>query len=105
MPVFYNYPDNYDKINSGDYKVVCDGHELKVVTTPVSAYPINQVWPGYQRPLYQTEPTSFVALGSNDKVTLEITSAKAFQKVTVRPLSKNVTPVVEAIRLKSLSPV
>lgn len=89
MPVFYNYPEKYNKI-SENLKITCEGKELKSITTPVSAYPINQVWPGYQRPIEQTEPTSFVSLGSNEPITLEITPDKAFPKVTVRPLSKNI---------------
>ncbi len=93
MLTFYNYPEKYQKV-SDDYKIVCDGKTLPCITTPVSAYPINQVWPGYQRPIEQTEPTSFVSLGSDGEVTLEITPEKAFEKVIVRPLSKNVTAKV-----------
>ena len=89
MPIFYNYPEKYDKI-SKDVKISCEGKELKCITTPVSAFPINQVWPGYQRPFEQTEPTTFITLSSNNEITLDITSAKAFEKVTVRPLSKNI---------------
>ena len=64
MPIFYNYPEKYNKI-SENLKITCEGKDLKSITTPVSAYPINQVWPGYQRPIEQSEPTSFVSLGSN----------------------------------------
>ena len=94
MAVFYNYPEKYDKIST-DIKITCEGKELKSITTPVSAYPINQVWPGYQRPFEQTEPTTFITLSSNNEITLDITSAKAFEKVTVRPLSKNITASVK----------
>lgn len=89
MPIFYNYPEKYNKI-SENLRITCEGKELKSITTPVSAYPINQVWPGYQRPIEQTEPTSFVSLGSDGVVTLEITPEKEFSKVIVRPLSKNI---------------
>lgn len=89
MSVFRNYPNKYNKISSG-LKITCEGRELSSITTPVSAYPINQVWPGYQRPLEQTEPTTFVSLESNGEVTLNVTPEKGFEKLTVRPLSKNV---------------
>lgn len=93
MPIFYNYPEKYDKI-SKDVKISYEGKELKCITTPVSAFPINQVWPGYQRPLSQTEPTTFISLGSDGEITLDITPSKSFEKVTVRPLSKNITAKV-----------
>lgn len=93
MAVIYNYPVKYNKI-SADLTIECEGKTISSVTTPVSAYPINQVWPGYQRPFEQTEPTSFVSLGSNGAVTLDITPAKAFDKVVVRPLSKKIEAVI-----------
>lgn len=91
---FYTLPEKYEK-KSTLFTVKCGNETLGVVDTPVSAFPLNQVWPGYQRPLEQTEPVSFVRLGVCGAFTLDITPAFAFEKVTVRPLSKNMTPEVK----------
>lgn len=90
---FYPIPEAYEK-KSTCFTVTCEGTALSVVDTPVSAIPFNQVWPGYQRPFDQTEPTSFVRLGSDGPFTLVITPDKPFGEVLVRPLSKNVKPAV-----------
>lgn len=93
MATYYNFPKNYEKISSS-FKVMCGDRPLDVYDCDVSAYPINQVWPGYQRPFDQTEPTSFTAIGCNGSVLLDITPEKDFGEVIVRPLSKNVKPEI-----------
>ena len=44
----YRMPDGYEKTSS-EYIVRAAGEELGVYSCDVSAHPINQVWPGYQR--------------------------------------------------------
>lgn len=44
----------------GGFSVSWQGRELPVMPARVSAYPMNQVWAGYQRPVEQTKMASFV---------------------------------------------
>ena len=92
MTEFYRIPDDYEK-RSAEFRVVCDGTVLDVNRCDVSAFPLNKVSQP-QRSFDQTEPSSFIRLGSDGEVTLQITPKKAFDEVTVRPLSKNITPQI-----------
>ncbi len=85
----YNFPDDYEKI-SNQFKVSANGERVCVYKCRVSAHPLNQEWPGYQRPIEQTEETSYVMLGSDGMVSLDITPSEPFKNVVVRPLSKNI---------------
>ena len=42
-----------------DYTLRVNGQAVPVYACRVSAMPFNQVWPGYQRPLDQTELAGF----------------------------------------------
>ncbi len=88
----YPFPKEYEKKTS-DFIVSCNDENIVVYSCDVSAYPLNQVWKGKQREFRQTERTSFVMLGSDGAVKLNIKPSKTFKKVTVRPLSKNIQPV------------
>ncbi len=90
----YPMPEKYEKISS-EYTVTCRGENVGVYSCDVSAHPFNQVWPGYQRPKSQTEKSAFLMLSSDDAVTLDISPKKSFEKVTVRPLSRKITPKAE----------
>ncbi len=85
----YKFPNEYEK-KSTQYQVCCDDQPIDVYSCDVSAVPFNQVWPGYQRPKNQTEESAYVMFSSNDSVSLEIEPKGSFNKVTVRPLSKNI---------------
>ncbi len=88
--IFTKLPPAYPR--SAAFAVTCQGTSLDVAACRVSKEPINQVWPGYQRPMDQTEPAAFLSLGSDDPVTLEVTADLPFQSAVVRPLSKGVIP-------------
>ena len=75
----YSIPDTYKNI-SNDYEVLANGEAIGVYSCRVSAYPFNQVWPGYQRPLEQTEESSFVMIGSDVQVVLQIKTKKRLIK-------------------------
>ena len=85
----YKYADDYNHLSS-DFKVYAAGKEIKVYKCTVSAYPFNRVWQGTQRSKAQTEETSYVLLGSNGAVTLEIEAKEAFENVIVRPLANGI---------------
>jgi len=44
---------------SEDYTLRVNGRAVPVYSCRVSAVPFNQVWPGYQRPVDQTELAGF----------------------------------------------
>jgi len=89
------YPAPADEEASPDFTVKVDGKEVFVYGVRVSAYPENQVWPGYQRPLDQTEMASFCYFDTDQAVNVEIESKmKKIDQVVIRPLSKNIRPVI-----------
>src|ERR1039458_2914777 len=66
---------------SADYTLRVNGKDVPVYSCRVSAAPINQVWPGYQRPLDQTELASFAYWAMSGPVTVEISSSRPYQSV------------------------
>lgn len=99
----YSFPQEYEK-KSTDYSVSCCGKNIPVYSCDTSAVPFNQVWPGYQRPIEQTEKSSFVMLSSNEEVLLDIIPEKSFKKIAVRPLSKGIKPQLEEDKVKIMFP-
>ncbi len=75
---------------SADYTLRVNGKTVSVYSCRVSAMPLNQVWPGYQRPLEQTELASFAYWGMSGPVSIEITSKRPFESVAVRPTSRGI---------------
>jgi len=94
----YSFPDEYP-MQSRMFSVKVEGEKIGVYACRVSAVPFDQIWPGYQRPLDQTELTSFVMLASDRAVRLEITSDRPVEKATVRPLRHGIKPIVEVCKV------
>ena len=80
---------------SAQYEVFVNGKRLPVHQARVSAAPINQVWPGYQRPISQTEIASFAHWDMPAKALVRVVCAKPFVSVRVRPLSLDITPLAK----------
>ncbi len=78
-----------------DYAVRVNGKPVSVYECRVSAVPYNQVWPGYQRPIDQTELAGFATWGMSGPVTVEVTAKRPFSSVAVRPTSRGIKPVVK----------
>ena len=70
-----------------DYQLTVGGKPVPVYSCRVSAIPFNQVWPGYQRPLDQTELAGFASWDMHGAVRIEIETAQPLQSVVVRPAS------------------
>ena len=72
------------------FAVSFEGRPLAVHEARCSALPLNQDWPGYQRPLKQTQVQYFVSFDLDRPGTLKIESADPTfaQPVRVRPLSR-----------------
>lgn len=84
---------------SGLYSVTAGGVCVPVYCCRVSAVPLNQVWPGYQRPVDQTEPAAFACCDVRGPVSVSVTAARQVESVAVRPSSTGIAPAVEGRRI------
>ncbi len=75
---------------SRDFSVRINGEDVPVYTCRISKYPFNTVWPGHQRTPDQTVEASFVNIVSDEAIQLEVTPAFAYERVYVKPYSKEV---------------
>ena len=82
----------YDVPKSKDYKVYVNGSEVPVYTCRISAYPFNTWWPGYQRPVDQSEIASYVNLVSDEEIeiTVEPLTKTAYERIMIKPYAKNI---------------
>ena len=87
-----------EKLYDG-YTLRVNGQAVPVYFCRVSAMPFNQVWPGYQRPLDQTELAGFAYWGMSGAVEVEVTSQRAFRSVAVRPTSRGIKPTIQGRRI------
>jgi len=85
---------------SDDFEVFIDGRRVECHGARVSAGPLNQMWPGYQRPLDQTELASFATWDMGGPVQVEVVSKRPVEKVVVRPRSRGIVPIVEGNRIR-----
>jgi len=77
---------------SKDYRVFVNGEEVPVYTCRTSAYPFNRWWPGHQRPVSQTDETSFVNLVSDEEieVAVEPLTKTACERIMIKPYAKGI---------------
>ena len=88
------YPQIGDEKPSEDYSISVNGKPVFVYQARVSAVPFNQVWPGYQRPIDQTEIASFAYWDMSEAVNLEVRSNRPIESVAIRPSSYGIKPIV-----------
>ena len=86
------YPAPAGEKLSADYAVTVRGKAVAVYRCRVSAMPFNQVWPGYQRPLDQTELASFACWDMSGAAAVEVASKRPVRTVGVRPGSLGIKP-------------
>ncbi len=79
------YPSPVEEQPCLDYKLTVNGQPVFTHRARVSAQPVNQVWPGYQRPLEQTEIASFAAWGMTEPVEVCVTCSGPIEDVRIRP--------------------
>ena len=82
-----------------DYTLTVDGEPVAVNACRVSAWPINRVWPGSQRPIDQTEIASFAAWEMSSSAKIEVVSNRAIESVMIRPQSLGIVPTIEENRI------
>ncbi len=81
-----------DVPTSKDYEVKINGEEIPVYACRITKYPFNRSWPGFQRPREQSVDASYVNLISDEDVNLEIKIKRPFERILVKPYSKNILP-------------
>src|ERR1035438_4136434 len=84
---------------SEHYELTVNGHAVPVHACRVSAVPFNQVWPGYQRPLDQTELAGFAFWDMAGPVKVVVQSRRPVQSVVMRPASLGIRPAIEGGRI------
>jgi len=102
MISFSRFEHDYDKSYfnfveplSDDFRVFIGDREVPVYTCRISAYPLNRVWTGYQRPGNQTEVVSFVNIVSDEPVPLTITTSVPHERLLLKPYSREIHPLEE----------
>ena len=75
------------------WSVMLNGRPVRVRCCRESAFPINQPWPGYQRPGDQTELAGMVNFAADEPVKVTVAGDFAADKVVIRPLAHQITPV------------
>ncbi|MBM3501290.1 MAG: hypothetical protein FJX74_21775 [Armatimonadetes bacterium] len=85
---------------SEHYELTVNGVPTPVYVCRVSAQPFNQVWPGYQRPLDQTEPAGFATWDMAGPATVEVRSRRPVTSVAIRPLVAGIAPRIEGDRIR-----
>ncbi len=83
----------------GDFQLAVNNAPVPVFQCRVSAVPLNQVWPGYQRPLDQTEPAGFAYWDMSGPVRIDIRSQRPVESVAIRPHSLGISPAVQGNRI------
>jgi len=78
-----------------DWTVTVDGNPVFVYAARVSAVPFNQIWPGYQRPLEQTELAGFAYWDMSGPVTVQVTCQRPIKDVIIRPTRYHIRPQVD----------
>lgn len=77
-----------------------NGRPVPLLACRVSAVPFNQVWPGYQRPLDQTELAAFASWDMRGPAEVEIRSKRPVQSVVVRPAALGIKPAFDGDRIR-----
>lgn len=57
--------------------------------------PFNRWWPGKQRDISQSEEAGFISFSGDETVTVRVKKRGGFGKAVLRPVSKQIRPVVD----------
>lgn len=91
--ITYKAPEQEKK--SETFELFVNDQSVFVYQARVSKSPINQIWPGYQRPLNQTELSSFSYFDFEGIVKIRINSVRDIQSVRVLPQEYGIIPKVQ----------
>jgi hypothetical protein len=98
-PTVIIYPAPAGEPLSEDFELTVGGQKVPVYPCRVSAMPFNQVWPGYQRPMDQTEIASFAYWDMTGPVDVEVVSRRPVESVAIRPTARGTRPQVDGRRI------
>ncbi|RPI43784.1 MAG: hypothetical protein EHM46_03645, partial [Bacteroidetes bacterium] len=88
------YPAPEQEKESDDFEMFVNDKPVFIYQARVSKYPINQIWPGYQRPMDQTEIASFANFDFKGEVRIKIISNKEIKSLDIRPKEYNIKPSI-----------
>ncbi len=91
--VLYYAPEQEKK--SDDFEMFVNNKPVFVYQARVSKYPINQIWPGYQRPISQTEIASFTYFDIKGEVAIKIIVKKEIKTLDIRPMEYGIKPTIK----------
>ena len=91
--VIYSSPEPEKK--SADFEMFVNNQKVFVYQARVSKFPVNQIWPGYQRPLNQTELASFAYFDFRGEVVIKIKSLKEIKTLDIRPGEYGIKPLIK----------
>jgi len=91
MLKIHTFPKDESKSNL--YSVEINSKPVLCEFARVSAMPFNMPWPGHQRDLSQTEEAAFISFEGDKNVKIKVTAAEV-KTAVIRPLAKNVKPVI-----------
>jgi hypothetical protein len=89
----YDAPEPEKK--SDDFEMFVNNKPAFVYQARVSKYPINQIWPGYQRPISQTEIASFAYFDISGEAAITIIAKKKIQTLEIRPMEYGIKPTIK----------
>ena len=78
-----------------DYQVTLNGQTAALHAARVSAMSYNTVWPGFQRPIDQTEIAPFLSFEADEPVEVCVMLDRAPAEAVVRPLSEGIVPMID----------
>ena len=79
---------------SEDYQVLVNGNPICVYKARVSKTPVNQVWPGYQRPVEQTEIAAFAYFDFHKGDEITVIPKEKVETYVIRPSSYGIKHAV-----------
>jgi hypothetical protein len=91
--VLYDAPETEKK--SDVFEMFVNDKPVFVYQARVSKFPINQIWPGYQRPKSQTETASFTYFDIKGKAAIRIISRKEIKSLAIRPVEYGIKATIQ----------
>ena len=98
------HPLPEEETPSADYRMTVAGEAVPVQQARVSACLMNQVWPGYQRPLNQTEIAAFASWEMVGEAEVVVESSRPVSEVRVRPRSAAIEAQVKGKSIRFTVP-